>query len=348
MAQQNKTTLQSNINTDLADNNTGAIGAGDVRNNMINLTDSLPFLSGSINGFSDINLFKENVFVGYNNIPSDAAEKLVTLSITQSSADTTAAVSIDGEFRLINEGGTITHLNYNNTSTNYIRGNQLYIDNATSGSCDVIITGSVTGSAFTGSFVGDGSGLTNLPSSNPFPYVGDAKITGSLTVSGSGDTNIFGNFTVYGNTPANESCITSYTSGRILTDWNNYTNPVLSINTSIDAGNITLTSNFTDFLTLRDNGTVKALSREDGMRFTRLAFETGTITNDSVVTIPKDVTGTVALELKGYTVASLPAGTVGDRAYVTDATSPTYLGTLTGGGTITCPVFYNGFAWVSA
>jgi len=122
MAQQNKTTLQSNINTDLADNNTGAIGAGDVRNNMINLTDSLPFLSGSINGFSDINLFKENVFVGYNNIPSGAAEKLVTLSVTQSSADTTAAVSIDGEFRLINEDGTITHLNYNNTSTNYIRG----------------------------------------------------------------------------------------------------------------------------------------------------------------------------------------------------------------------------------
>ena len=122
MAQQNKTTLQSNINTDLADNNTGAIGAGDVRNNMINLTDSLPFLSGSINGFSDINLFKENVFVGYNNIPSGAEEKLVTLSVTQSSADTTAAVSIDGEFRLINEDGTITHLNYNNTSTNYIRG----------------------------------------------------------------------------------------------------------------------------------------------------------------------------------------------------------------------------------
>ena len=345
MAQQNKTTLQSNINTDLADNNTGAIGAGDVRNNMINLTDSLPFLSGSINGFSDINLFKENVFVGYNNIPSDAAEKLVTLSITQSSADTTAAVSIDGEFRLINEGGTITHLNYNNTSTNYIRGNQLYIDNATSGSCDVIITGSVTGSAFTGSFVGDGSGLTNLPSSNPFPYVGDAKITGSLTVSGS-NTNILGSFYVYGASPGTEFFSTEYTSNRIISTWVDLGGT--NLQTEIDPGNITLTSNFTDFLTLRDNGTVKALSREDGMRFTRLAFETGTITNDSVVTIPKDVTGTVALELKPYTVASLPVGTVGDRAYVTDATSPTYLGTLTGGGTITCPVFYNGSAWVSA
>jgi len=50
----------------------------------------------------------------------------------------------------------------------------------------------------------------------------------------------------------------------------------------------------------------------------------------------------------GYTVAGLPSGTVGDRAYVTDATAPTYNGTLTGGGAITVPVFYNGSAWVSA
>ena len=34
-------------------------------------------------------------------------------------------------------------------------------------------------------FVGDGSQLTNLPSSDPFPFTGDAQITGSLVVSGS-------------------------------------------------------------------------------------------------------------------------------------------------------------------
>ena len=50
----------------------------------------------------------------------------------------------------------------------------------------------------------------------------------------------------------------------------------------------------------------------------------------------------------GYTVGTLPAGTIGQKAYVTDATAPTYLGTLTGGGTVVCPVFYNGVAWVSA
>ena len=52
---------------------------------------------------------------------------------------------------------------------------------------------------------------------------------------------------------------------------------------------------------------------------------------------------------KGYTVATLPAaGTAGRRAHVTDATAPTYLGALTGGGAVTCPVFDNGSAWVSA
>ena len=56
--------------------------------------------------------------------------------------------------------------------------------------------------------------------------------------------------------------------------------------------------------------------------------------------------GTVKLS-NGYTVATLPAGTVGMRAYVTDATLPTYLGALTGGGTVTCAVLFNGTAWVS-
>lgn len=52
--------------------------------------------------------------------------------------------------------------------------------------------------------------------------------------------------------------------------------------------------------------------------------------------------------LNTYTVATLPAaGTAGRIAYVTDATAPTYLGTLTGGGSVVTPVFDNGTAWVS-
>lgn len=68
---------------------------------------------------------------------------------------------------------------------------------------------------------------------------------------------------------------------------------------------------------------------------------TGTVTAPTIVS-------TTIIRLKGYTVATLPVGVEGDRAYVTDATAPTYLGALTGGGTVKCPVFYNGTAWVSA
>ena len=53
----------------------------------------------------------------------------------------------------------------------------------------------------------------------------------------------------------------------------------------------------------------------------------------------------------GFTVATLPTvaqgATLGDRAYVTDATAPTYNGALTGGGAVRVGVFYNGTAWVS-
>lgn len=53
------------------------------------------------------------------------------------------------------------------------------------------------------------------------------------------------------------------------------------------------------------------------------------------------------LNLKNYTVATLPAGTRGDIAYVTDATAPTFLATLTGGGAVVTPAFYNGTNWVA-
>jgi len=56
---------------------------------------------------------------------------------------------------------------------------------------------------------------------------------------------------------------------------------------------------------------------------------------------------TVAVRLTSYTVAGLPAGTQGDTAFVTDATTPTYLAAVVGGGSVVTPVFYNGTAWVA-
>lgn len=49
-----------------------------------------------------------------------------------------------------------------------------------------------------------------------------------------------------------------------------------------------------------------------------------------------------------FTVATLPVPASGVAyATVSDATAPTYLGALTGGGAVVCPVFYNGTSWVS-
>jgi len=51
---------------------------------------------------------------------------------------------------------------------------------------------------------------------------------------------------------------------------------------------------------------------------------------------------------KGYTVSTLPAGTTGAIAHVTDALAPTYLATLVGGGAVKTLAFYNGANWVGA
>lgn len=51
--------------------------------------------------------------------------------------------------------------------------------------------------------------------------------------------------------------------------------------------------------------------------------------------------------LPGYTVAGLPAGTIGMHAYVTDALAPGFLTIVVGGGTVKTPVFYNGTNWVA-
>lgn len=78
------------------------------------------------------------------------------------------------------------------------------------------------------------------------------------------------------------------------------------------------------------------------------AGSTGTAQNALAAAMTIDSAKTVRLGA-GYTVATLPAaGTAGRRTYVTDALAPTFLGTLTGGGSVVSPVFDNGTAWVSA
>lgn len=53
------------------------------------------------------------------------------------------------------------------------------------------------------------------------------------------------------------------------------------------------------------------------------------------------------IRLKAYTVATLPAGTQGDSAFVTDALAPTFLAALVGGGAVVTPSFFDGTSWVA-
>lgn len=54
------------------------------------------------------------------------------------------------------------------------------------------------------------------------------------------------------------------------------------------------------------------------------------------------------IRLKVYTVATLPAGTQGDTAAVSDSLAPTFLTTIAGGGAAYSVVSYNGANWVAA
>lgn len=94
------------------------------------------------------------------------------------------------------------------------------------------------------------------------------------------------------------------------------------------------------------------LGYSDTVYYSSTVASTGAVTLDAVGASPSftfsdRIINTLPLRLKGYTVATLPAGTQGDSAYVTDALAPTFLTALTGGGTVVTPVFYNGTAWVS-
>lgn len=55
----------------------------------------------------------------------------------------------------------------------------------------------------------------------------------------------------------------------------------------------------------------------------------------------------VPVALPAYTVATLPSGSEGMLAYVTDASAPTYGSTLVGGGSVRCKAFRTNSAWVA-
>lgn len=100
----------------------------------------------------------------------------------------------------------------------------------------------------------------------------------------------------------------------------------------------------TDYGRLQFGGTTSsfpAIKRSAATLVIRLADDSA----DADLTAARLISSNV-VRLKGYTVGTLPAGTTGDTAYVTDALAPTFLGTATAGGGNVTSVFYNGTNWI--
>lgn len=98
---------------------------------------------------------------------------------------------------------------------------------------------------------------------------------------------------------------------------------------------------------MADNGTVAApifVARDNSTEVFRI--DDGGNVGIGTSTIPSPLTVNGLINMKNYTVATLPAGTRGDVAYVTDALAPAFLAIIVGGGAVVTPVFFNGANWV--
>lgn len=101
----------------------------------------------------------------------------------------------------------------------------------------------------------------------------------------------------------------------------------------------------------------RAFVLDNGTRLTsgRIPYSTGsnglgddsglTYSTTTGITAPGFISNGV-VRLKGYTVATLPSGTQGDTAFVTDANATTFNSVVAGGGSNVVSVFHNGTNWV--
>ena len=121
------------------------------------------------------------------------------------------------------------------------------------------ITGAITGSVFTGSFVGDGGNLINLPQINTSSFAttgsnifkGDQTITGSLRTSGSneliGNTILSGTLQIQGQYPSSAGSQSVSIVGNVDMDGYLRLDPVSSlIDTAISGAYLYVTSSTGD------------------------------------------------------------------------------------------------------
>ena len=150
------------------------------------------------------------------------------------------------------------------------------------------------------------------------------------------------NITSYntGVTAANRFSVDGF-NGRLFNVSDALTGIVFSVNDAAGLPIIEVNSAATDIVKLGTYGT-NALVIND----TKVGI--GTATPSEKLTVSGNITATGTIRAGGYTVATLPSGSVGMRCYVSDANATTFYSTVSSGGANIVPVFYNGTNWVIA
>ena len=203
MSQQSKASLQFAINTQIADNTSGDISAADIRDNLINLTDSLLFNSGS-------QTFTGSLTVD-NGITGSLLGTAATASYVTGSVYTSTNPALSASYALSSSrtvasnrvlvmgaggSGTLYPL-LGSTSTGDANVNIINsLDYKYNLSTNQLIISSISASSFTGSLSGSSTSASYATqalsaswapavASNPFPFTGSAIVSGSLGITGS-------------------------------------------------------------------------------------------------------------------------------------------------------------------
>lgn len=172
--------------------------------------------------------------------------------------------------------------------------------------------------------------VATLSIAHPFVAFNNTSGTGNLTVQSSGGNTIKilppGTWAVF------ESNVASGTGAAV---WNvRFTGVVVASGKKLTVSN-SLTLVGTDGTTLTFPTTSATIARTDlAQTFT------GNQTFSNII-----IAG-AQIRKKGYTVATLPAGTQGDTAFVTNALAPAFGAAVVGGGAVVIPVFYDGTNWI--
>lgn len=251
----------------------------------------------------------------------------------------------------------------------------LLLTGTNSGDQTITLTGGVTGSG-TGSFAA--TVITNANLTGPITSVGNATSIASQTGTGTKfvvDTSpTIVTPTISGNMTMSTSAAKILVTSLVITDASANTRGTLRVmpNGTVAAVPAALQFFGTDFSADPTNyealsifskgssdtsyiiriekggtGTVRPLYIYTDPNTSQLVLNTSGNVGIGTATTPSQLTVAGLINMKNYTVATLPAGTRGDVAYCTDLLTPTFLVAIVGGGTTVGPVFYNGTAWVS-